>query len=78
MDQSTDQTRCHAVIVLRGRVEREYEGPTHIADRLVHCDAVRRVATDGRVSYRPAGARSWPVSRVREIRWLDDEQELAA
>jgi hypothetical protein len=78
VDQTTDQTRCHALIVLRGRVEREYEGPAHIADRLVHCDAVRRVVTDGRVSYRPAGARSWPISQVREIRWLDAELEAAA
>lgn len=62
-----------AVVVLHDR--RSYLGLTVITNGVVHCqDAARRVHHHGGVSYRPIGARTWPLHLVREIRWIADER----
>ena len=58
-----------AVIVLRDG--REYEGDVQVVSGFVHFDGRRRVKNTQGVTYRPAGARSWPHQRILEIRWLD-------
>jgi hypothetical protein len=59
--------RERAVIILRNGYV--YEGPAHIADGFVHCDAQRKIGSGDDARYMPVGVRSWAVHWVREIRW---------
>jgi hypothetical protein len=55
---------------------RHYECEAWITDGLVHARVVRRRIGDE--SHRELGDRTWPRSRLHEIRWLEADQELAA
>jgi hypothetical protein len=65
-----------AIVFLRDL--RQYEGEVWVADGLVHFYGERRVLTDGQVTHRPAGERTWPRCRIREIRWEPPVLGLAA
>jgi hypothetical protein len=73
-DTRTAQPRRALVLLESGH---SYEALVSIeTGRLIHAQNVRRRIGDE--SYRELGDRIWPVSRLREIRWLEGTQELAA
>jgi len=72
-DTRTAQPRP-ALVLLKGGYT--YEARVEIeAGRLVHGQDVRLRVADG--SYRRLGDRSWSVSQLRELRYREDDRELA-
>jgi hypothetical protein len=60
-----------ALVLLKDRST--YRATVQVDSRFVHCTAtdLRRGAYDD-VWYRPVGDKAIPISRVHEIRWLDE------
>jgi len=56
-----------AIVFLRDG--RRYEGQAAIDRGWVHFEGRRRVGNHEDVTYRPAGGRVWPRSKITEIRW---------
>lgn len=74
MEKRTERPRQALVCLRDGR---SYLCIAWITDGLVHAHTVRRRIGDE--SYREIGDRTWPRSRLHEIRWLDvDIQGVAA
>lgn len=57
---------------MRLRDNREYEGSVELANGFVHFTGRRRVREMGGITYRHAGAISWPHQRILEVRFLDN------